>query len=97
MPRHRPDAIIRVVPIIRLVTVEDAPVLADLLRVNRTFLAPWQPIRPDGFFTTDGQRRAIEDGLLDYERGVTSPHVILNDDGIVGRVTLSNGIVRGTV
>ena len=94
MPRHRPDAIIRVVPIIRLVTVEDAPVLADLLRVNRTFLAPWQPIRPDGFFTTDGQRRAIEDGLLDYERGVTSPHVILNDDGIVGRVTLSN-IVRG--
>lgn len=79
---------------IRLVTVQDASVLVDVLRINREFLAPWQPIRPDGFFTTDGQRRAIEEGLLDYERGVTSPHVILDDDCIVGRVTLSN-IVRG--
>jgi len=79
---------------IRLVTVQDAPVLADVLRINRESLVPWQAIRPDGFFTADGQRRAIEEGLLDYERGVTSPHVILDDDCVVGRVTLSN-VVRG--
>jgi [ribosomal protein S5]-alanine N-acetyltransferase len=64
------------VPDIRLVTVEDAPVLANLLRVNREFLAPWEPIRPDEFFTTEGQSQAIKDALLQYQRGATVPHVI---------------------
>ena len=29
----------------RLVTPDDAPVLAEVLRVSRDFLAPWEPIR----------------------------------------------------
>jgi ribosomal-protein-alanine N-acetyltransferase len=82
------------VPVTRLVTVQDAPVLADLLAVNRQYLAPWEPIRPDGFFTTDGQRQVITDALLHYERDAIVPHVILLEGGIVGRVTLTN-IVRG--
>ena len=81
-------------PVIRLVTVEDAPALAALLRVNRAFLAPWGPIRPDGYFTTDGQRRTIEKALLECEHGATVPHVIVDGGCIVGRVTLSS-IVRG--
>lgn len=88
------DAIMIRVAVIRLATVEDSAALAELLRMNREFLAPWEPMRSDKFFTTDGQRQAIEDALLEHERGVSSPHVILSDGGIVGRVTLSN-IVRG--
>jgi [ribosomal protein S5]-alanine N-acetyltransferase len=81
-------------PMIRLVAVDDARVLAELLAANREFLAPWQPTRTEYFFTTDGQRQAIDDALIEHERGVTVPNVILNDGRVVGRVTLSN-IVRG--
>jgi ribosomal-protein-alanine N-acetyltransferase len=78
----------------RLIGIEDAPLLAELVQVNREFLAPWEPIRPDEYFTVDGQRRAIEDVLKQYNQQITLPHVILENGEIVGRVTLSN-IVRG--
>ena len=75
-------------------TLGDAEPLADLLDANREFLAPWEPIRDPDFYTLAGQRAEIEKLLRDTERGVTVAHVILNEDGIIGRVTLSN-IVRG--
>ena len=79
----------------RLVTLDDAPVLAELLRANREFLAPWEPVRDDGYFTGDGQRAVVEAALDGRERGATLPHVILDDSGrVVGRITL-NEIVRG--
>lgn len=81
-------------PMIRLVAVDDAPVLAELLTANREFLAPWQPTRVEDFFTTNGQREAIDSALSKHERGITIPNVILHDGRVVDRVTLSN-IVRG--
>ena len=79
----------------RLVRLGDVPVLAELLRVNRDFLAPWEPTRTDDYFTVDGQRAVIRDALARYEHGSSLPHVILDGAGrIVGRITLS-GIVRG--
>lgn len=80
----------------RLVTLADAPDLAELLRVNREFLAPWQPVRDDDYFTVDGQRAVIQGELEQHDMGTTLPHVILDDSGrLVGRITLS-GIVRGS-
>ena len=79
----------------RLITLEDAPVLAELLRANRDFLAPWEPIRGEDYFTTDGQLVVIGAMLEGHELGTTLPHVILDDSGrMVGRITL-NEIVRG--
>jgi ribosomal-protein-alanine N-acetyltransferase len=78
----------------RLIAVEDAPALAGLVQQNREFMADWDPIRPEGYFTPEGQRRAIEEALDSYADRVRVPHVILDGDRIVGRVTLSN-IVRG--
>jgi [ribosomal protein S5]-alanine N-acetyltransferase len=81
--------------IIRLVAPEDAPVLAELLRSNREFLAPWEPTRTEEYFTADRQRAIIQADLEQYEQGTKAPHVILDDSGqIIGRITL-NGIVRG--
>jgi [ribosomal protein S5]-alanine N-acetyltransferase len=79
----------------RLVTVEDAAPLAELLHLNREFLAPWVPIRPEDYFTAEAQSRAIERALERYDQRVGVPHVILDDGRIVGRVTLTD-IVYGT-
>jgi ribosomal-protein-alanine N-acetyltransferase len=78
----------------RLVTLDDAPALGELLRTNRDFLAPWEPIRDDGYFTDDGQRALIRTALERYEEGASVPHLILDSGRVVGRVTL-NTIVRG--
>jgi ribosomal-protein-alanine N-acetyltransferase len=79
----------------RLIAVDDAPALAELVNESRGFLAPWEPIRPESFFTVAGQREVIE-GLLDRRfLGLTSPHVVLTPTGeVAGRITL-DGITRG--
>jgi [ribosomal protein S5]-alanine N-acetyltransferase len=79
----------------RLVTPEDAPALAELVRVNREFLAPWEPIRSENYFTADGQRALIRADLEQYDQGSKMPHVIIDDSGrVIGRIAL-NGVVRG--
>ncbi|MEV6366957.1 GNAT family N-acetyltransferase [Micromonospora sp. WP24] len=79
----------------RLITVGDAPALAELFRANREFLAPWEPIRGEDYFTADGQHTVIQAHLGQHEQGLNLPHVILDDSGrVIGRITL-NGIVRG--
>jgi hypothetical protein len=39
------------VGVTRLITIDDAGDLAELVRVNREFLAPWDPVRDAEFFT----------------------------------------------
>lgn len=78
----------------RLVAVGDAPSMAELLRKNRAFLAPWDPIRPDDYYTADGQHAHIVEVLRQHEAGATLPHVIVEDGRIVGRITVTN-ITRG--
>jgi ribosomal-protein-alanine N-acetyltransferase len=80
----------------RLVTLQDVPVLAELHRVNREFLAPFEPVRADDYFTVAGQRAVIEGALARYEQGTVLPHVILDGSQVAGRITLSE-IVRGPV
>jgi [ribosomal protein S5]-alanine N-acetyltransferase len=83
------------VNITRLLTIDDVPILAELQAANRDFLAPWEPVRSDEYFTADGQRAVVLTALEGYERGSTLPHVVLDESGrVVGRITL-NDIVRG--
>jgi [ribosomal protein S5]-alanine N-acetyltransferase len=80
----------------RLVTLDDAPVLAEQLRINRAFLAPWEPVRDDDYFTVAGQSAVLASALARYEQGTALPSVILDESGrVVGRITLSD-IVRGS-
>jgi RimJ/RimL family protein N-acetyltransferase len=78
----------------RLITADDVDELVELLRRNREFLAPWEPAREPEFFTLDRRREAIQRLLRELEQGVTVPCVIVADNRLVGRVTLSN-VVRG--
>jgi ribosomal-protein-alanine N-acetyltransferase len=85
----------RPVAVTRLITADDAPVLAELLETNEEFLAPWSPRRPPSYATDSGQRRAIVGLLAAYVKGTVLPHVIVADGEVVGRVTLSD-ISHGT-
>lgn len=80
---------------IRLLAAGDAAVLSDVVQRNRSFLAPWEPVRPDSYFTMDGQREAIAESLSRYEASAHVPYVILDGSGVVvGRINLNN-VVRG--
>jgi ribosomal-protein-alanine N-acetyltransferase len=68
--------------------------VTQLLVENREFLAPWEPVRDDEYFTEHAQRNLIRFGLDRKAQGVSLPHVILDGTMVVGRVTLNN-IVRG--
>ncbi len=79
----------------RLITADDAPVLAELQQANREFFAPWSPERPRTYATVEGQRRAVADALALHAKGTALPHVIVCDGAVVGRVTLSD-VTGGT-
>ncbi len=78
----------------RLLTVNDAPVLSELLRHNRGFLAPWQPLRPDSFYTLKGQQESVAQALRQHEAGNSRPLVIVDDrTEVVGAITLQSIIL----
>ncbi len=79
----------------RLVTPDDAPAIAALLRSNRSFLAPWHPRRGEQYFTDAAQGAAVGTALEQYEQGASVPLVIEDDQGdIVGTISLQS-IIRG--
>lgn len=81
---------------LRELAEDDAPAMASILRVNRSFLEPWDPHRPESFFTVEGQREAIREGLADRDAGRSWAFGIFerSTGGMVGRIALSS-IVRG--
>lgn len=86
-----------VLPVTRLLSDDDAPALAEVLRANRAFLAPWLPRRRDEWFTDAAQAAAVRTALQDHARGASVPLVVLDGDGrLVGTVTLQS-VVRGFV
>jgi len=72
--------------VIRPLAPEDAAELAALYAANREFLAPYEPVRPDTFFTAEGQRQRIE------ERAAGGIHqfAILDAEAIAGTINLFN-------
>jgi ribosomal-protein-alanine N-acetyltransferase len=82
--------------ITRLLTFDDVPALAELVRDNREFLAPWDPRHGEEYYTADGQQEVVRTVLARHQQGSALPHAILGEPGrVVGRITLS-GIVRGS-
>ena len=63
---------------------------------NREHLEPWEPRRPDAFFTEDGQREAIAGRLRQVELGLYDCWVLWHGTESVGTANLQN-IVRGAM
>jgi ribosomal-protein-alanine N-acetyltransferase len=82
-------------PVTRTLDLEDVTALAALHVENRQFLAPWQPLRPDSYYTRAGQLAAVEAALVQAVRGSAVPLVILDGGGeVVGTITIAS-IIRG--
>ena len=82
-------------PVTRLLVPDDSMVLAELLRGNRAFFAPWQPRRREEYFSDEGQREAARKALEQHKLGSSVPLVILDEQQrVVGTVTIQS-IIRG--
>jgi len=74
--------------------VGDAPTLARLYTEQRAFLAPFEPTRPDWFFTEDGQRTVLRrDG---FDAGSTMIAPLANESTLRGVVVLAKSADAAT-
>ncbi|MFD0560809.1 GNAT family protein [Kitasatospora saccharophila] len=68
----------------------DAPALYRAYLRNRDHLRPWEPRRPEGFFTEAGQAERVRGQLEEREAGRSVPWVLAAGPEVVGWVALSN-------
>ncbi|MGW1594687.1 GNAT family N-acetyltransferase [Streptomyces sp. NPDC002343] len=74
---------------LRLVSTDDAEALHFAYAANRDHLAPWEPRRPDSFFTVEGQAERIGEQLRQFTERRAVPWVFESDGEIIGTITLS--------
>lgn len=79
---------------LRLIEKADAEAMANAYDRNRSYLEPWDPARPEGFFTSAWHAAEIPRQLAEYAAGELLPLVLASDAEIIGRVTVS-GVTRG--
>ncbi|MEU2618825.1 GNAT family protein [Streptomyces sp. NPDC007157] len=82
--------------ILRPIAVGDEKPLSAAYVGNRKHLEPWEPLRPESFFTVEGQAERIDGLLRQAADGIMVPWVMeaAEDRRIVGAITLS-GISLG--
>jgi len=71
----------------------DGAALAAAFRRNREHLAPWEPDRPESFYTDEGQETEVARNLMASADGRSYLYLIWYGDQVVGRLMLNN-IVR---
>lgn len=84
---------------LRPLQVGDGAALAAAFVRNREHLAPWDPDRPEDFYTPSGQEAEVGRNVVAAEQGRTFVYLIWHDNGtrsVVGRVMISN-VVRGVL
>ncbi|MEV8566596.1 GNAT family protein [Streptomyces sp. NPDC051322] len=74
--------------------LSDAEPLAAAYRRNRAHLRPWDPVRPESFFTAEGQLARLRGMLAERDAG-RSAHWVLDEPGggggrVLGSVNLNN-------
>ncbi|MEU3725370.1 GNAT family protein [Streptomyces sp. NPDC031705] len=80
----------------RGLAVGDAAGLADVLLRSRASMAPYEPLRPEAYYTEAGQRARIEGMLDERDGGRLVPYVLVEtaSGAVVGAMNLG-GIARG--
>ncbi|MCF2717115.1 GNAT family N-acetyltransferase [Paenibacillus sp. UKAQ_18] len=81
---------------IRLLQVSDVKRLLEIRRENFNFFKPFEPERPEIYFTLEEQARLISNGLEAAQagQGYTFGLFLPENDKLIGRMELS-GIARG--
>lgn len=79
---------------IRPLRAADAPALVALRDRSRAFLAPWEPARPQDFYTLAFQEAVVADAARAWEEGRSYRFGVCLDGALVGGVNL-NDVVRG--
>ncbi|SEM22542.1 ribosomal-protein-alanine N-acetyltransferase [Luteibacter sp. UNCMF331Sha3.1] len=82
--------------IVRLLDVDEAPLLLRYRQENRAHLLPWEPLRTESHYTLDGCRQAIEAGLEAARADRGFPFAVLTPDQteMIASFTFAN-VVRG--
>ena len=80
--------------LVRPLAATDSAALAALYRANRNYLAPFEPLREEAFFTLDGQAARVTDLLAEHAQGRAYPYVIEVAGRLAGRITVTN-VARG--
>ncbi|MEV2253461.1 GNAT family protein [Streptomyces sp. NPDC050147] len=76
--------------VMRPATPEDAGGLARARVRSRAHLEPWEPTRPEDYFTSQAQAARLRSQLEECRAGRTAPWVLDRAGEMVGSVTLSN-------
>ena len=79
---------------LRPVQPSDAETLAGLFCQQRDFLSPYDPERPETFYTVAGQRTELEQSVIQRKADLRHRFLILLDGEAVGALSISN-LVRG--
>ena len=81
---------------LRPLQASDAAVMLALYQRNADYLQPWEPARPDGFYTLAYQGDMIRGGQSDEvaDRAYTLGIVLQESGELIGRLRLAN-IIRG--
>ncbi|MDI3243355.1 GNAT family N-acetyltransferase [Arthrobacter sp. AL08] len=78
----------------RVLRPNDAAELAAAYVRNRAYLSPWEPVRPEEYYTEAWQAADIASRLVAHEAGEGYPLGLFAGDTLVGRFNMA-GIVRG--
>ncbi len=74
--------------VLRPLAPGDAPAILDAYLRNREHLRPYEPVRPDSFWTLDGQQARLDE-LLRHQEDDALSCVIVRGARIIGGVNLS--------
>lgn len=84
---------------LRLGEADDIPAILHYYRVNRAYLEPFEPQRPDSFYTRDFWKNVLASRATDFHTGYAVKLLILlqnQPDQVIGTINL-NTIVRGAL
>jgi len=74
-------------------SLDHAGPLAEAYARNRMHLAPWEPRRPESFYTHDGQAEIVAAQVDAMAAGQSAAWVIVHGAEVVGRATLSHVVL----
>lgn len=75
---------------LRIASLDDAPALADAYTRSWDHLSPWEPARPEKWFTVAGQEERLTAQLERYKNSQVVPWLLAEGDRIIGAATLSD-------